>query len=1089
MLADSKLLTTFWAEAVNTACYVHNRILVVKPYFKTPYELFRGRKPALSLMRPFRCHVTILNTLDHLGKFDRKSDEVFFVGYSINSKAFRVNNTRTKKVEENLHINFLKNKPIIIDSDGDNKDNDGPCKESEIDNQERPNAENSTKDVNTAVSIINTARFISATYEEKTHDDLHTCLFSCFLPQEEPKRITNALKDPTWVEAMQEELLQFHLQKVWTLVDLPRGKRVIVTKWVFRKKKDKRGIVIRNKARLVAQGFTQEEGIDYDEVFVPVARIKAIRLFLAYASFIGFLVYQMDVKSAFRYGRIKEEVYVCQPIGFEDPDYPDKVYKELCTEFEELMHDKFQMSSMGELTFFLRLQVKQKLDGIFISQDKYVDKILRKYKNADMKPSNTPMDKEKALLKDSDGDDVYVYLYRSMIWSLMYLTSSRPDIMFDVCTCAKFQVNSKVSYLHEVDGHDKTIIEASVRRHIKLAYADGISTLPTTEIFKQLALMGYVTDFDKLTFQKGPTSPVGTQDTPTVIETSLQLQNISITYMKTRTSTRRMGIRIPQSNVPSSIADEAITKEMHDGLGRATTTTSSLKVEQRSGNVSKTQTKAKPSRLSTPRTSSEGGLGEGNTSRSGEGTMQLLELMDLCTRLPDKVTALENEIKSTKVVYNKALITLTKRVKKLEKKLKYKRRRAVIDSSEDEEASLDNEDSPKQGRMIEEIDEDENVNLVKSSKQGEAHETTGHRMESDDTEVVDFSTASPQKYDDDLTVAETLVNIKKSAAKDKEITMLFDKTMESIRKFVPMESEGQIADSKTGEGSSKEGESLKRPVEEEMGQEQQKVKEDLSQERTPKKDPHAGRKNKKVKCLEESSEYRRFNSRKLMIWREITILGEDCAPNNQENRGREYGRKTVLVENPTENAFIAQDGIGSQVSDKVKIGLGYKAASPVVESFVNLSKMLENQENVKSRSDKGYHAVPPPYIGNYIPPKPDIMFTDEQVKSESMDVVSNVASSDVKTIESKHEIVDVKNKGVYSTLETKPVRKDNFSPLIIEDWNSDDESEVEFEPKVEVKTIRPSIEKIKFVKSAREKVKKVKTTKQNKNCPGGNQRN
>ncbi|GKF04241.1 putative ribonuclease H-like domain-containing protein [Tanacetum coccineum] len=126
---------------------------------------------------------------------------------------------------------------------------------------------------------------------------------------------------------MQDELLQFKLQKVWTLMDLPNGKRAIGTKWVYRNKKDKKGIMIKNKAILVAQGYTQEEGIDYDEVFAPVARIEAIRLFLAYASFKDFEVYQMDVKSAFIYGKIEEEVYVCQPLGFEDPDFPDRVYK------------------------------------------------------------------------------------------------------------------------------------------------------------------------------------------------------------------------------------------------------------------------------------------------------------------------------------------------------------------------------------------------------------------------------------------------------------------------------------------------------------------------------------------------------------------------------------------------------------------------------------------------------------------------------------------------------------------------------------------------------------------------------------------
>ncbi|GJT37049.1 putative ribonuclease H-like domain-containing protein [Tanacetum coccineum] len=484
MLADSKLPTTFWAEAVNTACYVQNRVIIVKPHNKTPYELFRGRTPALSFMRPFGCHVTILNTLDHLGKFDGKSDDGFFVGYSLTSKAFRVYNIRTRKVEENLHIRFLENKPIVtgdgpkwlfdIDSltksmnyvpvvagtnsndfagseesngaghtsketefsqdyivmplwkDGsmfdsssknssddepqpssnaEKKDDEGVSKASGFSDQEQP--ESSTPNINTVGPSINTASanfktgslnintvsptvittrsnrsqnvsdmfslgrsatleathadlfgdetemdmsnlttsyqvpttpntrihkdhsldhvigdiqsgvqtrgmtkntnehgFISAVYEGKTHEDLHTCLFACFLSQEEPKRIAKALSDPAWVEAMQEELLQFKLQKVWILVDLPKGKRAIGTKWIFRNKKDERGIVTRNKARLVAQGYTQEEGIDYDEVFAPVARIEAIRLFLAYASFMGFMVYQMDVKSAFLYGTI-----------------------------------------------------------------------------------------------------------------------------------------------------------------------------------------------------------------------------------------------------------------------------------------------------------------------------------------------------------------------------------------------------------------------------------------------------------------------------------------------------------------------------------------------------------------------------------------------------------------------------------------------------------------------------------------------------------------------------------------------------------------------------------------------------------------
>lgn len=314
---------------------------------------------------------------------------------------------------------------------------------------------------------------------------------------------------------MQDELLQFKLQKVWVLCDLPDGMKVIGTKWVFRNKKDERGIVIRNKAILVAQGYTQEEGIYYEEVFAPVARIEAIRLFLAYASFMGFTVYQMDVKSAFLYGTIDEEIYVSQPPGFEDPQHPNKVYKvvkalyglhqaprkwyetlanyllnngfhrgkidqtlfikkdkgdillvqvyvddiifgstkqEMCKEFEKLMKDEFQMSSMGELTFFLGLQVQQSKEGIFISQDKYVTEIIKKFKFTDAKSSNTLADKTThLLLKNASGVNVDAHTYRSMIGSLMYLTSSRPNIMFAVCACARFQVTPKTSHMTAVE--------------------------------------------------------------------------------------------------------------------------------------------------------------------------------------------------------------------------------------------------------------------------------------------------------------------------------------------------------------------------------------------------------------------------------------------------------------------------------------------------------------------------------------------------------------------------------------------------------------------------------------------------------------
>nr|GEV27625.1 hypothetical protein [Tanacetum cinerariifolium] len=567
-----------------------SRVLMTKPHNKTPYELLHGRTASIGFMRPFGCPVTILNTLDPLGKFERKVDERFLVGYSVNSKTFRVFNRRTRIVQETLH-----NKKGDATFDG--KEHDAEKPESAVNLSPSSSAlsgeqddmtkkkvkekslveyftgnrdlnadfkdysEDSNNDVSAAGLIVPTAGqnysnstnpFSAAspsnTNTSPTHgklslkvasqlfdnsgilkmediaysdhenvggeadfNNLETSITVSLIPttrthkahlisqiigdlssttqtRKEPKRIHQALKDPSWIEAIQEELLQFKMQKVWILVDLPNGKKAIGTKWVYRNKKDERGILVRNKARLVAQGHIQEEGIDYEELFAPVARIEGIRLFLAYASFMGFMVYQMDVNSAFLYGTIEEEVYVCQPLGFKDLDHPDKVYrvvkvlyglhqalrawyetlanyllengfhrgqidktlfikkqkgdillvqiyvddtnKDLCKSFEKLMKDKFQMSSMGELTFFLGLQVKQKKDGIFISQDKYVAEILKKFELTEGKSASTPIDTEKPLLKDPDGEDVDVHIYRSMIGSLMYLNSSRPDIMF-----------------------------------------------------------------------------------------------------------------------------------------------------------------------------------------------------------------------------------------------------------------------------------------------------------------------------------------------------------------------------------------------------------------------------------------------------------------------------------------------------------------------------------------------------------------------------------------------------------------------------------------------------------------------------------
>ncbi|GKB45806.1 ribonuclease H-like domain-containing protein [Tanacetum coccineum] len=356
MLADSKLPTTFWAEAVNTACYVQNRVLVIKPHNKTPYELFLGRKPALSFKRPFRYPVTILNTINQLGKFDGKADEGFFVGYSTNSKAFRVFNSRTRIVEENLHVKFsgdtpniagsgpnwlfdidaltksMNYKPVVAGNQSNGStgtkacDNAGKTRMETIPGKDYILLPLSIQDPPFSSSLKDSpdAGF-KPSREEKKKDAKD--------PGNEDSEVPNNAVAENIVYGCADDPNMPELEEISRFSDAEDDisgadiNNLDTYFQVYRNKTDERGIVIKNKARLVAQGYTQEEWIDYDEVFAPVAKIEAIRLFLAYASFKDFVVYQMDVKSAFLYGKIEEDVNVCQTPDFEDLDFPDNVYK------------------------------------------------------------------------------------------------------------------------------------------------------------------------------------------------------------------------------------------------------------------------------------------------------------------------------------------------------------------------------------------------------------------------------------------------------------------------------------------------------------------------------------------------------------------------------------------------------------------------------------------------------------------------------------------------------------------------------------------------------------------------------------------
>ncbi|GJY60867.1 retrovirus-related pol polyprotein from transposon TNT 1-94 [Tanacetum coccineum] len=520
---DKILSKHFWTEAVRIACYTQNRSIIVKRHDKTPYEIFRVRILNISYFIVLGCPVFIHNYKDHLGKFDAKADDGYFLGYSFVSKDFRVFNTRRQQVEETYHVTFDESMEAIrfnntseyeigiddssryppdefIHEDDPSRqyqtdsgisyyviphgrslseitqenhvpeviapnepdiplteDTEGPpdlintegTHEQNVQNEqiitqptEGPIGNNTEVSVSINESLVrdvsqshisNQASTIAHPVPQDrcmaanlTAASASECLFSYFLSKIEPKKLSEALKHLGWVDAMQEELNQFYRNKVWTLVPLPYGKTAIGSKWVFRNKKDKH-----------------------------VVRMEAIRIFLAFATYINFKVYQMDVKSAF----------LNADYGLKQA--PKAWYETLST---FLIQNKFTRGRidntlfiykskgdvllvqvmMGELTYFLGLQIKQDDKGISICQEQFTRNLLKKYEIFDSSSVKTPMVPPNNLGSDLAGKPVNETSYRRMIGSLMYLTATRPNIQFSIVLCVRYQSNPKESHLTAV---------------------------------------------------------------------------------------------------------------------------------------------------------------------------------------------------------------------------------------------------------------------------------------------------------------------------------------------------------------------------------------------------------------------------------------------------------------------------------------------------------------------------------------------------------------------------------------------------------------------------------------------------------------
>ncbi|GJV40698.1 putative ribonuclease H-like domain-containing protein [Tanacetum coccineum] len=436
MLADSFLPNTFWAEAVSTACYVLNRVLVTKPQNKTPYELVTENKPNVEGKGP-----TWLFDLDYLTD-------------SMNYQPVRSENQANKHAgpqEANQNAGTKENIDV----------GDSPV-EAEISGAAKASSTNIVNTTSTPVSTTSTYDGLSFTDLTNTEqDDSEIPALDEIYANPTDGIFTNSSYDDEGAVADFTNLEP----------DCEYPKSAVQTRSKVNKSSGAHAFKISEalEDESWVDAMQQEEGIDYDEVFAPVARIEAIRIFLSFASYMGFIAIRiflafasymrrcmcLNLQSGYRRGTIDKTLFIKKDQNdimlvqvYVDDIIFGSTKRSWCDEFKALMKSRFQMSSMGELTFFLGLQVKQKEDGIFIGQDKYVAEILKKFDFASVKTASTLVETQKPLVKDEEAADVDVHLYRSMIVSLMYLIASRPDIMFAVCACSRFQVTSKTSHLN-----------------------------------------------------------------------------------------------------------------------------------------------------------------------------------------------------------------------------------------------------------------------------------------------------------------------------------------------------------------------------------------------------------------------------------------------------------------------------------------------------------------------------------------------------------------------------------------------------------------------------------------------------------------
>ncbi|GAA0173161.1 transmembrane signal receptor [Lithospermum erythrorhizon] len=519
MITTKNMPKKFWPEAVLWSCHVLNRCPTSSVEGMTPQEAWSGRKPGVDHLRVWGClaHVHV----PKLGrdKLDSRSKTCIFIGINEGTKGYRVFDVITEKVmisrdvvfEEDKQWNWEKkqadSKEDVLEWN-DAADNeptpqinpevppDAPQSDTSSDETSDGDSPDQGRAVTRLGRTVNQPAWMRDYVSGEVISDEEVHMVQDH-DREDPHSYEDACKFEKWKEAMNNEMDSIKKNHTWSLVELPAGCKKIGVKWIFKTKTDEGGMITKHKARLVAKGYTQREGIDYTEVFAPVARMDTVRMILSTAACKGWKLYQLDVKSAFLQGEIEEDVYVDQPRGFEVKGKEHCVYKlhkalyglkqaprawfskieshfvqngflnceseqtlftkkneegniiivsmyvddliftgnsqEMMKEFKECMIKMFDMTDLGSMTYFLGIEVKQFKHGIFISQKKYAEEILRRFKMEECNSVSCPMTPG-TIFEGEENEDKLIdeTYYKQIVGSLMYLTTTRPDMMFSV---------------------------------------------------------------------------------------------------------------------------------------------------------------------------------------------------------------------------------------------------------------------------------------------------------------------------------------------------------------------------------------------------------------------------------------------------------------------------------------------------------------------------------------------------------------------------------------------------------------------------------------------------------------------------------